>query len=72
MLLWSKIPPLTTNQSLLYMKALGLACFSAQSAGLFYFAFKMRLIVLCLGHGKAQKDRLGFGEAGPTVGVSNG
>src|SRR5437588_11446936 len=32
----------------------------------------MRLIVLCLGHGKAQKDRLGFGEAGPIVGVSNG
>src|SRR5882762_8338616 len=32
----------------------------------------MRLIVLCLGHGKTQKDRLGFGEAGPTVGVSNG
>ena len=31
----------------------------------------MRLIVLCLGHGKTQKDRLGFGEAGPTVGVSN-
>src|SRR5882762_5133974 len=32
----------------------------------------MRLIVLCLRHGKTQKDRLGFGEAGPTVGVSNG
>jgi len=38
----------------------------------FHFAFKMRLIMLCLGHGKAQKDRPGFGEAGPTVGVSNG
>src|SRR2546425_12754625 len=42
-----------------------------KSTCLFQFAFKMRLIVLCLGHGKTQKDRLGFGEAGPTVGVSN-
>ena len=43
-----------------------------QKGCLFHFAFKMRLIVLCLGHGKTQNNRLGFSEAGPTVGVSNG
>src|SRR2546425_11030161 len=32
----------------------------------------MRLIVLCSGHGETQKNRLGFGEAGPTAGCSNG
>src|SRR6266576_3391655 len=32
----------------------------------------MRLIVLHSGHGKTQKDRLGFGETGPTVGGWHG
>ena len=32
----------------------------------------MRLIVLCSGHGKTQKNRLGFGETGPTAGLPNG
>src|SRR6266404_1424100 len=31
----------------------------------------MRLIVLDLGHGKTQKNRLGIGEAGSTTGLSN-
>ena len=36
---------------------------------LFYFAFKMRLIVLCLGHGKTQKDRFGISEGSSTGGL---
>src|SRR5258708_365208 len=32
----------------------------------------MRLIVLYWGHGKTQNHRLGFGEAGPIAGLSNG
>src|SRR5712671_3139928 len=31
----------------------------------------MRLIMLHLGHGKTQKNRLGFGEAGATTGLAN-
>ena len=32
----------------------------------------MRLTVLCSGHGKTQNNRLGFGEASPIIGRSNG
>ncbi len=44
--------------------------FRAQS--LFYVAFKMRLIMLCLDHGETQKDRFGCSSAGPKGGRTDG